>query len=255
MVWMSLDFHQLDLTDGWIITCRYIPYNTSHPPDWEVWGSCAKHISLFVFISSLARSPSCPPSLYSIWRESVLCCTLIPEVTEADISAQTGLKTHTVLFFYLQVTASGITAKSLFGVTFFINLEFLLLNCAVLLLWPSRLPVCAKGRDSLPSRRCWTARRRWEKRRASMRPVQVNLCGRVLFSTHLLYTPRNSRRSSGSLFRPDTRRHRRPQSPASTWSCLKRWRCVEVSHPGQNSSEKKKRQISRCTGGKTDFWV
>lgn len=26
-------FHQLDLTDGWIIMCRYSLYNTSLPPD------------------------------------------------------------------------------------------------------------------------------------------------------------------------------------------------------------------------------
>lgn len=31
-------FHQLDLTDGWIIMCRYSLYNTSLPPDWEVLG-------------------------------------------------------------------------------------------------------------------------------------------------------------------------------------------------------------------------
>lgn len=126
----------------------------------------------------------------------------------------TGLQTQPVLCF----SSTGATAKSLFGATFY----------------------RAKGRDSPPSRRRWTARRRWGKRRASTRPVQVNLCGRVLFSTHLLYTPRSSRRSSGSLFRPDTHRHRCPQSPASTWSCLKRWRCVGASHPGQNSSKKKR---------------
>lgn len=127
----------------------------------------------------------------------------------------------------------------------FIQIELPLLSCTVHLLKPSRHPQCAKGRDSLPSRRCWRVRRRWGKKRGSMRPVHVHLCGRGLSSNRLLYTPRNSRRSSGSLFRPDTRRHKGLQIPASTWSCLKRWLCVEeVSHRGLSSSENTRSLLS-----------
>lgn len=121
------------------------------------------------------------------------------------------------------------------------------------MLWLNRHLQCAKGRDSRPSRRHWTARKRWGKRHESTHPVQVNLCGHVLFSTHLLYIPRSSRRSSGSLFHPDTRRHKRPQSPASTWSCLERWRYVEVSHPGQNSSDKEAQQTQLILEFKLTF--
>lgn len=217
--WMSLDFHQLDLTDGWIITCRYNLYNTSHPPDWEIWGCSAKHISSFVLTVN--------PVLLCVYSIS----KGISIVLYSHTWSQRG-RNHPVLSFYIQVATSGTTVQSLFGVTSLINLECRLWNCAVLL-------QCAKGRGNLPSRRCWTARRRWGKRRASMRPVRVSLCGNVLFSTRLLYTPRSSRRSSGSLFRPDTRNHKCPQSPASTWSCSKRWRCVEASHQGQSSSKRK----------------
>lgn len=152
--------------------------------------------------------------------------------------------------FYLRATASQFIRRHLFCSWIFSC--WTVKSC---FLWPSSLLQGAKGRDSRPSTRCWTAGRRWGRRRASTRPVQVNLCGGVLFSTRLLYTPRSSRRSSGSLFRPDTRRHKRPQSPASTWSCSTRWRCVEVSHPGQSSSGTKKRKKKRAsyteTGWKT----
>lgn len=124
MVWMSLDFHQLGLTDGWIITCRYNPNNTSHPPDWEVWGVAVRS-SVFVFTAHPVL-----PLRTAYRRESVLCCVLTPEVKEWEMSARhRPADTALSPLFHLQVTASGWVYSVL--PFCFINLAFLLLNCAV----------------------------------------------------------------------------------------------------------------------------
>ena len=180
------------------------------------------------------HSPSCPRSLCVQHVEGNQNCVVFSYLKlqwHKTVQTQPAL----TFFFFIYLRARSVTVYSPSPLLF---LNFSCWTVKSSSLWPSSLLQGAKGRDSRPSTRCWTAGRRWGKRRASTRPVQVNLCGRVLFSTRPLYTPRSSRRSSGSLFRPDTRRHKRPQSPASTWSCLTRWRCVEVSHPGQSSSGK-----------------
>lgn len=121
---MSLDFHQLGLTDGWIITCRYNPNNTSHPPDWEVWGGSRAKFRLCL------HSPSCPPSAYSVSKgiSIVLCSHTWSQRVRNVCSAQACRHSLSPLF-HLQVTASGRVYSVL--PFCFINLAFLLLNCAV----------------------------------------------------------------------------------------------------------------------------
>lgn len=185
----------------------------------------AENISVFV-----SRQNTVHPHFVQQIKELSSDC----EVTEAESCQK---MTHVSSPKHLHIQASGSTGKKLLGVGKKQQLKAVL-SC----FWQQNGgKLFTKGRDNLPSRQCWRAKRMWEKRLWSMRPVQVDLCGAVLSSTHLLCTPQSSRRSSGSLFRPNTRTHKCPRSPASTGSCLTRWWCVEeVSHSGRSSSGKKK---------------
>lgn len=90
----------------------------------------------------------------------------------------------------------------------------------------------------------------WGKRPGNRSPAPGRLCGYALFSRTLTCTLRSSRRSSDSLCRPDTHRHRSLRIPASTWNCSK-WPLwvVVASRRGESSSAGKRNdtKIMKCS--------
>lgn len=135
MDWTSLDFHQLDLTDGWIITFLTTQAILLTQSGIEVQSF------FFVFKPSLMHSPSCIDLQRTarVRNHFSLVFSYLMSEGRQKSPPGTGLQTHTVhLTAFISRSRLQNPQGGVYLALPFINIKYPVLSCSVFLLKPNR---------------------------------------------------------------------------------------------------------------------